>query len=154
MNFGTLRIHRRHLPHWEADGAIYFITFHTVSISLSIEQQNIVRNHIIEGNKTFYELIAVVVMPDHVHILMTPNSPYTISQIMKGIKGVTARICNELSGVRGKLWQDESFDRIVRNAKELREKFEYMLNNPIKKNLTNNPVTYHGWWSNPEILIK
>jgi len=153
MNFGELKIHSRHLPHWEAEGAIYFITFRTLSGELTIDEQIIVKDHIVDGNAKFYNLIAVIVMPDHVHLLLFPLHAFSLRQIMKGIKGVSARKINEARESMGSIWQDESFDRIVRDESELKEKFFYMLNNPLKKNLTEDPWNYHGWWFNPEIII-
>lgn len=153
MNFETLKIHSRHLPHWESDGAIYFITFRTLSGELTINEQIIIKNHIIDGNTKFYNLIAVIVMPDHVHLLLFPLQKLGLTQIMKGIKGVSARKVNEVRRMKGSIWQDESFDRIIRNEHELKEKFFYMVHNPVKKKFTETPWNYHGWWFNPEIII-
>ncbi|HAP36330.1 MAG TPA: hypothetical protein DCQ28_10460 [Bacteroidetes bacterium] len=100
MNFDTLKIHSRHLPHWESDGAIYFVTFRTLSGEITVNEQIIVKNHIIEGNTKFYTLIAVIVMPDHVHLLLIPLHAMSLTHIMKGIKGVSARKINETRGRR------------------------------------------------------
>jgi putative transposase len=54
-----------------------------------------------------YNLHAYAIMANHVHILITPQVP--LSQIMKAIKGVTARNANKLLSRTGKVfWQDES----------------------------------------------
>jgi putative transposase len=154
MNFDELKIHSRHLPHWEAEGAVYFITFRTLSSELTIEEQIAVKKHIIDGNTKFYTLIAAIVMPDHVHLLLFPLHAFSLAQIMKGIKGVSARKINEMRRNKGSIWQDESFDRIVRDENELMEKFFYMLNNPVKRELTDDPWNYFGWWSNPDVIIR
>lgn len=65
---------------------------------------------------------------------------------MKGIKGATARKLNQRRGLRGSVWQDESFDRIVRDEGELREKLDYMFRNPVKSGLTKDPWEYPGWY--------
>lgn len=85
-----LRITRRHLPHWSLDGATYFVTSRVVNGVLSIEEQVIVLDHIKDGRDKFYMLIAVVVMPDHLHIILMTDMGYELSSVMKGIKGVTA----------------------------------------------------------------
>ena len=54
----------------------------------------------------------------------------------------------------GSIWQKESFDRIIRNQKELLEKVNYMLNNPVKKGLTVDSWEYHGWYFNRDIYSK
>ena len=67
---------------------------------------------------------------------------------MNGIKGVSPHKINLKRNTSETIWQDESFDRIIRNAEELKEKINYMLNNPLKKGLTDNPMNYHGWYYN------
>ncbi len=65
---------------------------------------------------------------------------------MKGIKGTTARELNRRRGTKGKIWQEESFDRIVRSLAELQEKLAYMYRNPVKLGLTDAPDSYPGWY--------
>ena len=142
------------MPHWEAEGAIYFVTFRSKNKFLTAEEQTLALHHIIEGNGIFYTLIAAIVMPDHVHLLLYPLYSFSLRRIMKGIKGVSARKINDINNTNGNVWQEESFDRIVRDEKELKEKLFYMLNNPLKKGLTDNPWAYHGWWYNEEIIVR
>lgn len=144
----NLEITRRHLPHWTANNAAYFITFRIKNGELSKEEQVLVLNIIMDGNEKYYRLYAVIVMPDHVHLIVTLEKEFSLSRIMKGIKGTSARRINELRNNKGSIWQDESFDRILRNEKELFEKLNYMLNNPLKAGLTDDPLNYHGWYLN------
>jgi len=134
------------LPHWTLKGATYFVTFRTAQEKLSIEEQKFVLEHIIKGNERFYNLIAATVMPDHIHLLLTPREGYSLSRIMKGIKGTTARQLNLKRKTSGSIWRDESFDRIIRDQNELDEKLNYMLNNPVKRCLIEDPWEYHGWY--------
>lgn len=143
-----VEIRRRHLPHWTQDGAIYFLTFRVMGGKLSIPEQKLVLEHVKDGQGKFYELAAAVVMPDHAHIVLKPNERQTLSNVLKGIKGVSAHKLNSLRGTTGSIWQDESFDRIIRDEKELLEKLNYILNNPIKKGLTDDPWQYHGFFYN------
>jgi REP element-mobilizing transposase RayT len=89
-------------------------------------------------------------MPDHAHLLLTPKTGWSLSRIMNGIKGVSARKINLLRRKKGRVWQVESYDRIVRSPSELIRILEYMLNNPLKKGLTDDPWKYHGWYCNLE----
>ena len=143
-----LQITRRNLPHWTLRGATYFVTFRTIQGQLSLDEQKLVLKNIINHNEKFYTLIAALVMPDHVHLLLTPVIEYELSRIMKGVKGTTARQINLKRGTFGTIWREESFDRIIRDQKELDEKLNYMLNNPLKKNLVDDPYNYHGWYFN------
>jgi REP element-mobilizing transposase RayT len=148
MQGAGLHIRRRHLPHWTIIGKTYFITFRTKTRTLTVEEQKLTLEHIKQGQSEFYNLIAAIVMPDHVHVLLTPRIGETLSNIMKGIKGVSARKINDSRQSSGQIWQDESYDRIVRDQAELLQKFYYMLYNPVKKRLTNDPWHYHGWYCN------
>ncbi len=133
-------------------GAFYFITFRTaVKTVLSENEQKIVHEHIIGGNKKFYHLICSVIMPDHVHLILKPNQGYDLSRIMKGIKGVSSNKINKAKNSKGTVWQDESFDRIIRDENELIEKIQYMYNNPIKQGLTKNTLNYFGCFLNNKV---
>jgi REP element-mobilizing transposase RayT len=145
-NENELKIRSRKLPHWTLKGVTYFVTFKTYKGKLSIDEQELILEHVKEGDSRFYTLIALVVMPDHVHLLLTPIKSYTLSRIMRGIKGVSAHKINLLRKTRRNVWQDESYDRIVRDQNELDEKLNYMFNNPVKKGLTENPWDYRGWY--------
>ena len=85
-----------------------------------------------------YRILAYVVMPNHVHLLIAPN--VTLRRITNGLKGVTARDANRILKRTGKrFWQDESFDRWVRNDAERIRIIAYIENNPVKANLTKRP---------------
>jgi REP element-mobilizing transposase RayT len=143
---------KRNLPHWTEIDSIYFITFKLKQGILIPEEQQLVKDHIIQGQPEFYLLHATIVMPDHVHLILKPQGTYALRRIMKGIKGVSAHKVNLLRGTKGTLWQDESFDRIIRDLDEFEEKLLYMYNNPIKAELTDDTDNYVGWYLNEELL--
>jgi REP element-mobilizing transposase RayT len=148
MLISDIHITRRHLPHWTAREATYFVTFRTKNGELTVGEQEIALDHIKQGHGLYYALIAAIVMPDHAHLLLTPNRQYTLDRVMKGLKGVSAHKINDLRGCGGSVWQDESYDRIVRNQTELLRFLNYMLLNPVKKNLCDDPWLYPGWYCN------
>lgn len=87
-------------------------------------------------------------MPDHAHVLLKPKPGVSLARITKGIKGVSARLINKRRGTQGPLWQDESWDRIVRHQKELLEKIDYMLHNPVKAGLVEHADDYEAsFWT-------
>lgn len=140
----------RHLPHWTLNGSVYFFTFRLAAGELSLAERQIVLDHVKAGHGRFYNLAAATVMPDHVHLILRPNDEFTPSQIMKGIKGTSARLLNQHRNTTGSIWQDESWDRIIRNAEEYSEKLEYMYENPIKTGLVPPDATYNAWYFNPD----
>jgi len=63
---------RRRLPHWERGGAVYFITFRTKGTQLSETERQVVVDACLYWHETKWHIYAVVVMPDHVHLLVRP----------------------------------------------------------------------------------
>ncbi len=147
-----LKITKRHLPHWELEEVLYYVTWHTRNSELAPNERSIILSQIKEAHNRFYCLHAAVIMPDHVHLILIPKQGVTVSRITKGIKGVSARRINALRGATGtSLWQAESWDRIPRNEHEVKEKFEYMLLNPLKAGLTDDPWSYPWWYLNADV---
>ena len=151
MTEPDVAVRRRHLPHWSQAGATYFVTFRLRAAPLTASEVIRVRDHIAAGDGRFYSLTAAVVMPDHVHLLLTPLPGYDLSRVMKGVKGVSAKRLNEPRGTAGPVWQDESWDRIVRDVEELEEKLGYVVNNPVKAELVAALRDYVGLWVNPKL---
>lgn len=86
----------------------------------------------------FYVLHALVVMPNHVHLLITPRVP--VPRLMNGLKGVTAREANSILGRKGEhFWQDESFDHWVRTPAEFDRIRVYIECNPVSAGLAPDP---------------
>lgn len=81
-----------------------------------------------------YVLHEYVVMPNHVHLLISPRTD--VSRIMQGIKGTTARFANLQLGRTGEsFWQDEVFDRFCRSAEEFQRIRGYIARNPVRAGL-------------------
>jgi putative transposase len=81
-----------------------------------------------------YDLLARVVMPNHVHVVLEPRVPLPI--ITRALKGVSARHANATLGRAGeRFWQDESFDHWIRNGSELERVRSYVEQNPVKARL-------------------
>lgn len=81
-----------------------------------------------------YDLIAWVVMPNHVHVVLTPLR--ALPEVTRWIKGSTARSANLLLARTGKpFWQYESYDHCVRNDDELNRIIRYVERNPIAAGL-------------------
>jgi putative transposase len=76
-----------------------------------------------------------VVMPNHVNALMTPIVPFELEDLLKSIKGFTAKEINRATGTSGTFWQRQSFDHIVRDSEQLRLFQNYIRDNPTKARL-------------------
>ena len=143
---------RRCLPHWLLTGSMYFVTFRLQAGVLTDDERDLVMEHLKSGTQRFYDLAAAVIMPDHAHILIKPRTPYDLSRVMKGIKGVSARKINEIRQTTGPLWQPESWDRIMRDDVEFLQKLQYMADNPVKSGLARRIEDYRSWYCDPELF--
>ena len=150
------KIYRRNLPHWENPESVYFITFRTAKNFLLRElTRDVIKETCLFHSSTKYDLLALVVMPDHVHILLQPMEKgekgfYPLAEILHSIKSYSANQINKILKRRGTVWLDESFDRIVRDANELQEKLNYIINNPLENGLVEKTEDYKwlyvkGW---------
>ncbi len=82
-----------------------------------------------------YFLHAWVVMPNHVHVLVTPKEEVPLSRILHTWKSFTSKGANRILGRRGKFWQEEYFDRYIRNEKHYLVAVEYIETNPVRAGL-------------------
>jgi putative DNA methylase len=88
-----------------------------------------------------YDLYAYAVMPNHVHVLLSPLVPF--EKVTRRLKGFTARRANEFLGRTGTpFWQEESYDRLVRDAEEFCRIEGYILRNPVRAGLAGSPELY------------
>jgi acetyl-CoA synthetase len=80
-----------------------------------------------------------VIMPNHAHILLRPLDGHSVPEIMKRIKGVSARRINELLGRSDSVWQPDYFDRYIRDVDHFNKTVRYIHNNPVKAGLCSTP---------------
>jgi putative transposase len=191
-------ITRGHLPHWDQEGATYFITWRTAdSIPREVwlrwrdERDAWLRQHGIDPaakdwrrhveelaeehrqdfrrfaraleaeldaghgecvlrlphlaalvvgalrffGGTRYVLGDFVVMPNHVHLLVGGLPRDAMLKQVESWKKWTALRINEALGRRGRFWQDESFDHLVRNEASFGKFRHYIAQNPVKAGL-------------------
>jgi REP element-mobilizing transposase RayT len=88
------------------------------------------------------DLDAFVIMPNHVHAILTPRPGHDLFRLLKGIKGASARACNLLLGRTGEtFWMEDAYNRIVRDAEELAAFRDYIAENPAKAKLRSEEFT-------------
>jgi putative transposase len=92
--------------------------------------------HFFDGQR--YELDSYVVMPNHVHVILRPLlcDEEPLERILQSWKRYTSREINRQRGLTGHLWQDESFDRIIRDEEHLWRVIQYIAANPSRAGLT------------------
>ena len=200
---------RRHMPHWNADGATYFVTFRLADAipvkaaqamearrlqwlstqGISNGDSSLLSTHELrfEYRKRFgrefhealdnglgecllgyaetlemmtavfrhfdgdrYELGDFVTMPNHVHVLLVPLAPHSLSEILHSWKSFSSNKINRMRGQSGTIWQSENYDHIVRTWEELGRIRRYIRANPQKAGLRDSQVRYHeADWDQP-----
>jgi putative transposase len=151
-----MTFYRRNLPHLQRDAKRHFVTFVTRGRwTLPEWARDIVLESIRHDNGARYDLDAAVVMPDHAHLILTPGIDelrqrvLPLFEIMKAIKGASAREINHRIQRHGAIWQEESFDRVLRSAEDNDAKLLYVLENPVRGGLVSDWRAYRWAWHRP-----
>jgi putative transposase len=104
-------------------------------------------------DRGFYELHAFVLMPDHLHLLLTPSGDTTLEMALQMIKGGSSyKIRSEL-GFRWPVWQPGFHDRWLRDEGEYRTRAEYMRQNPMKARLAERAEEYPWSSANGQFVM-
>ncbi|MGB2986053.1 MAG: transposase, partial [Phycisphaerae bacterium] len=140
----------RHLPHIEDPGAHYFLTFRLRVGTLTPAERRIVLESCKYWHRKKMTLHACVIMPDHVHMIVTPHEVapgewVALGEILHSIKSYSAQEVNKRRRSRGALWLDETWDRIIRNEREYEQRWEYIEHNPERIGLGRD---YEWLWVN------
>ena len=144
--------YRRNLPHLQAEDKPHYVTFVTKNRWVLPESvRNLVIKHCLHDHETKLRVHGMVVMPDHVHMIFTPlkdkqDNPFGLAEIMNGIKGASAHSINKALNRRGRVWQKESFDHVLRSDESIHSKVEYICENPVRKGLVCSPDEYPWLW--------
>jgi putative transposase len=129
----------------------------------NVEIANMVAEKIKSYDNQHYELIAYCIMSNHVHALfdfsiqairlddkLDETNYVQLSKVMKLIKGGTSREANKTLGKKGSFWEEEYFDRYIRNQNHRQTVIDYILNNPVKANICQSPkdfpFSYCKYW--------
>ncbi|MES1228061.1 MAG: transposase [Armatimonadota bacterium] len=86
-----------------------------------------------------YELLAWVVMPNHVHVLIRQVDGAPLHKIVSAWKGVTSHAINKLLDRKGPLWNREYFDRYMRDDDHFARAVAYIEDNPVNAGLCRTP---------------
>ena len=139
--------YRGRLPHLVNQGKTYFVTFCARrGLELPPKAREITLGCCIHDHQALCWVDCCVVMPDHVHLLVTPHQDVLLSRLMERIKGASVHRINRLLGRSGRLWQRESFDHILRSDEKLENVRDYICTNPVRAGLATTPDEYPWLW--------
>jgi putative transposase len=87
-------------------------------------------------------LFGYVLMPEHVHLLLSEPKMQSLGTTLSVLKGETSKV---LKGERAQFWQTRYYDFNVLTRKKLVEKIRYIHRNPVERGLVKKPEDWR--WS-------
>jgi REP element-mobilizing transposase RayT len=162
--------YRWRLPHLQKADADLFVTFCAGGpFILPSAARDLVFEHCLRegGLRPFagegvratprIQLHAVVIMPEHVHLLLQPSRdtngwPHPLVDILQCMKSATAHRINQLLHRSGPVWEEETFDHVLRSDESLKQKAEYIRQNSVRRGLVRRPEDYRWLWVSPTLL--
>jgi len=112
--------------------------------------------HVLHEHLSRVFIYVALVMPDHMHPIFELLGNASFADVMKSVKGVSSRRINQLLHRTGHVWEEESFDHVMRLKERSRARYEYVCMNPVRAGLAASPDDYpwlrrswveggHGW---------
>jgi alanyl-tRNA synthetase/REP element-mobilizing transposase RayT len=152
------RYWKRRLPHYERPHGVYHVVFSThARRSLSPDCRSRALDSVRHFDGQRYRLLAVCVMPDHVHVLFQPvikeqdreGQPvfWGLAELMHSIKSYSAKEINRIEDAEGAVWEPEYRDRLVKSDEELEEVFSYICRNPWDSQVVGPDADYEWLWT-------
>jgi putative transposase len=131
------------LTHRTQPGRTYFVTtkaWESRNLFQAGDVANIIVRRLLQCREEgHYLLHGFVVMPNHVHLLLTPGPRVTLEKAMQLIKGGSSHEVHRLHTGKFPLWQSGFHDWTIRNEGDFRSKQDYIRLNPVEAGLTERP---------------
>jgi putative transposase len=86
-----------------------------------------------------YLLHEFVVMPNHLHVLLTPSSTTSLEKAVQLIKGGSSHAIHKQRDQKTEIWQEGFHDWTIRDTNDWRSKVEYIRMNPVRAKLVERP---------------
>jgi putative transposase len=131
------------LTHRTLPGSTYFVTtkaWQSISVFQVAEVAEILIRKLLEyrekGNFFLHEF---VLMPDHLHLLVTPTESTSLEKAMQLIKGGSSHEIHRIRGSNAQVWQSGFHESRVRDWSDYKNKLDYIHFNPVVANLADRP---------------
>jgi REP-associated tyrosine transposase len=126
---------------------LHFITFscyHRQSFLNTTASRDIFVETLEETRQRYeFQVAGYVVMPEHVHLLVSEPKVGILSTVLQVVKQRTTRKVNDV--IKGQMWQRRFYDFNVFTQEKQTEKLFYMHENPVKHGLV---LSAEDWkWS-------
>jgi putative transposase len=137
------------LRRYYLEGSLHFITFSCYRrlphLGRAARRDLLLR--VLEHARLRYRfaLLGYVIMPEHVHLLMTMPLVGDPSVVMKVVKERFTKLLKKREPFVGPMWQKRFYDFNACTEKKRVEKLRYMHRNPVKRGLVLSPEEWE--WS-------
>jgi putative transposase len=92
-----------------------------------------------QGN---YLIHRYVVMPDHLHLILTPGNSTTLEKSVQFIKGGSSREIGKRPGMRFAVWHPGFAEHQIRDQRDFDSHVRYSDENPLKRGASTTPEEY------------
>jgi hypothetical protein len=128
MRFRNFHIWRGRLPHWRADGVTYYATFRHRR-DLVEDERRLLLEALLRPDGRKWDLRMLLVLPRETHLIFAvrpgpAGAPYELAKVLEPAKAKAARQIMRRTGERYPPFWNESYDRIVRDAEEMRARWD------------------------------
>jgi putative transposase len=131
------------LTHRTSPGWTYFVTtkaWQNVSVFQVQETAEILVRKIVEyRDKKNYLLHEFVLMPDHLHLLLTPSLTVSLEKVIQFIKGGSSHEIHVIRGNNIQIWQPGFHESRVKDSADYKIKTDYIRFNPVAAKLVQRP---------------
>ena len=90
----------------------------------------------------FYRLHDFVVMPDHLHAILTPSPKTSLEKALQMIKGGSSYRIGKEVGLKFPVWQPGFYEHWIRSPEDYEQRRRYLELNPVKDGLVVTPQEY------------
>ena len=93
-------------------------------------------------DKGYYLVHRFVVMPDHLHVILTPGTTTTLAKAMGLIKGGSSFDIGKTVAMKFPVWHEGFAEHLIRDQNDYDTHVRYIDLNPVKAGLTREPGEY------------
>ncbi len=131
------------LRHRTSSGWTYFVTtkaWQSVSVFQVQATADLVVSKILEyRDKGNYLLHEFVLMPNHLHLILTPAESVSLEKAIRLIKGGSSHEIHRIDGNKMRIWQSGFHESRVTDWMDYRKKADYVWFNPVAAKLVEQP---------------
>ncbi len=141
-------VRTHHFDLWQ--GSVFITLLTADHAVLDAHSRDLIFSLCLDGDGRHFKLYAAVVMPDHVHLVLSPLDGNEFSAplpyILGALKVASENAINIYRFRRDTIWHEESFCHYVRSTGEFDDSLQYVSTNPVRKNLVDDSRQYRWTW--------